>query len=163
MRIKHWLMKWSLLVLLLTILAQGSVGYARVLPLNLKTALAQATRPRTVTIPESFIVEAERTAVERDHLKTVVALQADQIKAQSEQIAGLNSLVTIERSRGDAFSKAALERKDALSVDDKRVALYEADVSRLRNERDQAKTNNKWWGVVGVALGVSLGILSQRR
>jgi len=124
--------------------------------------LAQATRPRTVTVPEQVIVEAEKVAVERDHLRVVVALKDEQLKAKDEQIGALNGLVTIERARAESWAKAALERKDAIVIDDKRLGLYEADLLRVRTERDKARSNQKFWGAIGLALGVALGVFSQK-
>lgn len=128
------------------------------------TALVrQATRPRTVTVPESFILEAEKVAAERDHLRTVVTFKDDQLKAQGEQIAALNGLVSIERMRAESWSKAALERKDALASDDKVFKLQGEEILRVRAERDSARSSQKWFGIGGLVLGVALGAFSQRR
>lgn len=134
---------------------------ASVYVLNLPTALAQTTRQRQVTVPESLITELEKAAVERDHLKGIVALKDEEIAAQGQQIAALNALVSIERMRAESWSRAALERKDALVVEDKRIALYEADLTRVRGERDQARRSQKWWGFVGLVLGIGLGVASR--
>ena len=59
--------------------------------------------------------------------------------------------------------KAALERKDAIVFDDKAAKLQEADLLRVRAERDSARAANKWYGFGGLVLGVALGVFSQRR
>jgi hypothetical protein len=125
--------------------------------------LAQQTRPRQVTVPETVILELEKAAAERDHLRGVVTLKDQQIAAQGEQIAALNGLVSIERMRAESWSKAALERKDALASDDKVFQLQGAEITRLRTERDDARKANKFWGFGGLVLGVALGYYGTRR
>lgn len=133
------------------------------MPLSLPTVLAQATRPRQVTVPESFIIEAEKVAAERDHLRVTVGLKDEQIAALKDQIGALNGLAQIQTERAEALLKAAQERSAALLVDDKRIALYEADVTRLRSERDKARAGQKWFGAVGLILGAALGYYGTRR
>lgn len=133
------------------------------MPLNLPTVLAQQTRPRTVTVPETFIVEAEKVAAERDHLRATVSLKDQEIAALRDQVGALNGLAEIQRMRAEAWAKAATERKDAIVIDDKRIGLYEADVLRLRAERDSARRQQKVYGVLGLTFGIVVGVLSQRR
>lgn len=113
-------------------------------------------------MPEAFIVEAEKVVAERDHLLTVVKLKDDQIAAQKEQIGALAGLAQIQGERAANLLKAAQERTTALQIDDKRIGLYEADVLRLRTERDKARANQKWFGTVGLILGVAMGYLGNK-
>jgi hypothetical protein len=150
-------------------LASGSAVFAQGLESRPRTVAAQAIRPRTVTVPEAVFIESEKAAVERDHLRVVVQLKDEQLKAKDnqlkgkdDQIAALNGLLGIERSRGDNWMKAALERKDAIVFDDKAAKLQEADNLRLRTERDSARAHQKWFGLGGLVLGVALGAFSQK-
>lgn len=110
-----------------------------------------------------MFLELEKAAAERDHLRTVVGLKDAQIAAQGEQIAALNGLVAIERMRAESWSKAALERKDALASDDKVFQIQGEEITRLRTERDKARSSQKTWGAVGLVLGVALGYYGTRR
>jgi hypothetical protein len=135
-----------------------ALGFVSIPP----TVAAQATRPRTVTVPEGFIVEAERAAAERDALKRILTIKDEQIGAQKDQIAALNGLLGIERSRGDNWMKAALERKDAIVFDDAAFKIQGQDLLRVRAERDKARSGQKVWGAVGLVLGIALGVYSQK-
>lgn len=126
-----------------------------------RTVAAQ-TRPRTVTVPEAVIIEGEKAIVERDHLRVVVALKDEQLKAKDEQLAALNGLVVIERSRAENWAKAALERKEAIVFDDRAAKLQDAELLRVRAERDSARKGQRTWGAVGLVMGITLGIFSQR-
>lgn len=121
-------------------------------------------------MPEAVFLEGEKAIVERDHLRTVVQLKDeqlrakdDQLKAKDNQLGALNDLLGIERSRGDNWAKAALERKEAIVFDDKAAKLQDAEVFRVRAERDSARAQQKTWGFVGFVLGVTVGIFSQRK
>lgn len=126
------------------------------------TAFAQATRPRTVTVPEAVFLASEKAIAERDALRTIVALKDDQLKEKDNQIAALNGLLGIERGRADNWAKAALERKEAIVFDDKAAKLQEVDNLRLRAERDSARRGQRAWGLGGLIIGAILGVLSQR-
>ncbi len=128
-----------------------------------RTVLAQATKQRTVTVPEAFIIEAEKTAAERDSLRVTNGLKDEQLAAQREQIGALNGLVSVERMRAESWSKAALERKDAIKFDDAAAKLQGEEILRVRGERDRARAGQKWWGVGGIVIGIAVGVLSQRR
>jgi hypothetical protein len=111
-----------------------ALGFVSIPP----TVAAQATRPRTVTVPEGFIVEAERAAAERDALKRILTIKDEQIGAQKDQIAALNGL------------------------DDAAFKIQGQDLLRVRAERDKARSGQKVWGAVGLVLGIALGVYSQK-
>lgn len=110
-------------------------------------------------MPEAFIVEAEKVAAERDHLRVTVSLKDEEIAALKAQAGALTGLVEIQRMRAEAWALAATERKSAIVIDDKRIALYEADVARLRSERDGARRSQKYYGLGGLLLGIAMGAL----
>lgn len=113
-------------------------------------------------MPEAFIVEAEKTAAERDHLRVTVSLKDEEIAALKAQAGALTGLVEIQRMRAEAWATAATERKSAIVIDDKRIALFEADVLRLRTERDKARDGQKYFGIGGLLLGLVTGYLANK-
>ena len=128
-----------------------------------RTVAAQATRPRTVTVPEAVFVAGEKAIAERDHLLTVVTLKDEQIAAKDQQIAALNTFVEIQRAQVKEWSTAALERKEAIVFDDRAAKLQDAEILRVRAERDSARRAQKTWGIGGAVLGIVIGVLSQRK
>jgi len=123
-----------------------------------------------VTVPEAVFLEGEKAIVERDHLRTTDKLKDERIAAQQEQLKAKDDLLKVkdeqlalERSRGDNWAKAALERKEAIVFDDKAFQIQGADLLRVRAERDSARAANKWWGVGGLVIGAALVFAQQRR
>ena len=152
MRINGSRMSRPLLALML-ILASGSSAFAQ----------GSKSKPQTVPVSEEFLKAAELAIAERDHLKVTVELKDQQIAALKDQIGALNGLAQIQSARAEAWAKAATERTTALASDDKVFRIQGEEITRLRTERDKARSAQKVWGFGGVIIGVTLGILSQRR
>lgn len=126
-------------------------------------ALAQQPTKPKVGVSEELGRALELALAEVEHLRNENKIKDAVIAAKDEQIGALNGLVVIERARAQQWATAALERKEAIVFDDKRIALYDAEVLRLRGERDQARAQQKTWGFVGLVLGVTVGIFSQKK
>lgn len=122
-----------------------------------------------VTVTEAFVIESEKTASERDHLHEIVRLKDEQIAAQNAEIAAwkqqnavLTSFVEIQRQQVKEWSIAALQRKEAIVFDDKAAKLQDAEILRVRAERDSARKGQRTWGAVGLVMGIALGYLGAR-
>lgn len=125
-------------------------------------ALAQQPTKPKVGVSEELGRALELALSEVEHLRNQSKIKDEIIAAKDSQIGALNGLVSIERLRAQAWATAATERKEAIVFDDKRIALYDAEVLRLRTERDSARKGQRAWGAVGMVLGIALGVFSQR-
>lgn len=110
--------------------------------------------------------QLERMLMEIEHLRTVQKLSDDEKAALREQLQGYQDLLGIERERIAALKTAVAERTTANTLDEKRVALFEASlkdfqkqVDRLTKERDRARGLLKYVGVAALAVGGALGYL----
>lgn len=126
-------------------------------------ALAQQPVKPKVGVSEELGRALEVALAEVESLRNQSKIKDAVIAAKDEQIGALNGLVVIERARAQQWATAALERKEAIVFDDKRIALYDTELLRVRGERDSARAQQKTWGFVGLVLGVTVGIFSQRK
>lgn len=122
----------------------------------------QPTKPK-VGVSEELGKALEIALAEVEHLRNESKIKDAVIAAKDQQIAALNSFVEIQRQQVKEWSIAALQRKEAIVFDDKAAKLQDAEILRVRAERDAARGQQKTWGFAGLVLGVTLGILSQRR
>lgn len=125
-------------------------------------ALAQQPTKPKVGVSEELGRALEIALAEVEHLRNQSKIKDEVIAAKDSQIAALNGYAQIERARAEKWMEASLARKEGSVIDDKRIALFEADVLRLRSERDSARKGQRTWGAVGMVLGIALGVFSQR-
>lgn len=125
-------------------------------------ALAQQPTKPKVGVSEELGKALEVALSEVEHLRNETKIKDAVIKAKDEQIAALNSLASIERARAEKWAEAALERKTAITFDDAAAKLQDAEILRVRGERDAARRSQKYYGLGGLILGIALGAFSQR-
>jgi hypothetical protein len=120
--------------------------------------LSLASRPRTtqgkkVTIDEEFLKAAEVAIADRRRLQEESRAKDELLTAKDSQIAALRALLALEKQTAKDWMEAALNRKEALRVDDKVIALYDQQILRL-NERVASAERAKFrWGLIGVVIG----------
>lgn len=105
----------------------------------------------------------EKALAERDKLRVQVAAKDAIILAKDEQILALQGLLQTERQISQDWKTAALERKSAITIDDKMITAFEKRNAELQAERDAARRNNKVWGAVGLVFGTALGFYANRK
>jgi hypothetical protein len=124
-----------------------------------------------VRVSSEFLKEAELAISERDHLRNLLKIKDEQLATKDQQLAALNSLVSIEKMRAESWMKAATDRAAVNTIDEERVKLFLAneklyqasiadfklDRERIISERDSARKSQKWWGIVGAGLGYLIG------
>jgi hypothetical protein len=132
---------------------------------------APASKQKTATVTEEYLIKAEAAIAERDYLRIVTKNQAEQLANKDEQIKALNALKAIESLRAESWMKAATDRAAVNTIDEERVKLFLAneklyqasiadfklDRERIISERDSARKSQKWWGIVGAGLGYLIG------
>ena len=126
-------------------------------------ALAQQPTKPKVGVSEELGKALEVALAEVEHLRNQSKIKDEIIAGKDQQIGALNGFIKIQSEQASAWAKAAMERKDALASDDRAFKLQEADLLRVRAERDSARAANKWYGFGGLVLGAALGVFSQRR
>lgn len=125
-------------------------------------ALAQQPTKPKVGVSEELGRALEVALAEVEHLRNESRIKDEIIAGKDQQIGALNGLVSIERMRAESWAKASQERKEGSVIDDKRIAAFEAELLRVRTERDDARKSQKYFGALGAVLGLVVGVLSQR-
>lgn len=125
-------------------------------------ALAQQPDKPKVGVSEELGRALELALSEVESLRAQSKIKDEVIAAKDAQIAALNGYAQIERARAEKWMESALSRKEGSVIDDKRLALYDVEVLRLRGERDRARSQQKWYGFGGLVLGITFGVFSKK-
>jgi hypothetical protein len=116
---------------------------------------------RQIPVSEEFLKEAEKAIAERDSLRVQLGLKDDLLKVRDQTIEALKSGLAAESLRADNWMKAALERKEAITISDEMVKLYEKQINnyalseaRLQSRVERAESRTKYVAVIAYILGV---------
>lgn len=122
-----------------------------------------------VQISEAALIEFEKAVSERDVLKPALAARVEEVAGLREALNAQKGLIDAHKAIADTWKRATEEGKLAQEADAKRIASYErskldfeANTTRLMNERDSARRDRLIWSIVGVGVGVFIGRESVR-
>jgi hypothetical protein len=153
------LKKSLVLSVLISMLALDTAAYAS--GLSSQVVLASKVGQKQIPVSEEFLKEAEKAIAERDSLRVQLALRDDLLKLRDQTIETLKSGLAAESVRADNWMKAALERKEAITISDEMVKLYEKQINnyalseaRLQSRVERAESRTKYIAVIAYILGV---------
>lgn len=112
-------------------------------------------------VDQEFLKAAQLAIAERDLFKAKSEAQLEIIASKDAQINALKGLLDVQKLISKEWQESAVARKAVISIDDKLIAKYDNEIIQLRNDRDQARRANKYWGAGGFVLGAVLAIFAK--
>lgn len=121
-------------------------------------------------LSDTQLQTALRKALEEvEQRRLEVAALKESGKAKDDHVKSLEAIIKTQAELIDLWKTAATERGAANALDAKIEQLYKESVSRyavelaaVRIDRDRQAGQKKWWGLVGVIVGVTIGVFATR-
>ncbi len=143
------------------------------LPLVLATSLLMPLASTHAQNLENFsddeAVKIARALAELEQRRVQVVAMQETLAAKDRHVAALEALIAEQARLIALWKTAAAERATANDADEKIQALYEesvkryeAELARVREQRDDARRSRFTWAAIALVFGAVVGIVAAR-